>query len=170
MFPSCEGLDRLRGLRVSDVMSREVISIPHHATLCEAAGMLTSAGTSGAPVVDEAGRCIGMISSRDYLRQHAASCQLASAPGSACASDDMTPIRHFMAPAVQSIDSGASLMQAARVMCLEHIHRLVVLDERATPVGVLTTLDIVAALMAVADEERQALRRNANGRQAKGVL
>lgn len=167
MVSPCDPLDRLRGLCVSDVMNRAVIAISHNATLCEAAQTLVSAGASGAPVVDEAGRCIGMLSSRDFLRQHAANCTLAASPGSASADDQARRAADYMASAVQSIDGRVPLLQAARIMCLEHIHRLVVLDERSAPVGVLTTLDIVAALLAAADEERQELTRNANGQRTE---
>ena len=170
MLSSCDPLDRLRGLRVADVMSRSVVAIPSHATLCNAAETLTGGGASGGPVVDESGRCIGMLSSRDYLRHYAAGCQAVAAPGSACASAETTYAADLMASAVQSIEAGASLLRAARIMCMQHVHRLVVLDERSAPVGVLTTLDIVSALLAVADEQRQELSRNANGRKAKGVV
>ncbi|MBX3427159.1 MAG: CBS domain-containing protein [Pirellulales bacterium] len=166
---TCDPMDRLRGLRVCDVMQRSVVSIPQSDTACEAAARLVAAGTSGAPVVDEAGRCVGMLSSRDYLSETARACRLQGAPGSAWAAEDFTPVRKMMSTAVQSIDAGASLMHAARVMCLEHIHRVVALDERGAPAGVLTTLDIVAAVLAAADEERQELSRDATGRQAKRI-
>ena len=37
-------------------------------------------------------------------------------------------------------------------MCQQHIHRLIVLDEQDHPVGILSSLDIVAAMVAVFEE------------------
>jgi predicted transcriptional regulator len=64
-----------------------------------------------------------------------------------------------MSPAVQAIDPGASLLKAARVMCAEHIHRLLVLNESNRPVGVISTMDIVAALVNVVDESQVGVER-----------
>lgn len=61
-------------------------------------------------------------------------------------------VGNHMTKAVQTVPPEASLLHAARMMCAEHIHRLLVLDAQAQPVGVLTSLDIVAALVAAIDE------------------
>ncbi|MEM9657603.1 MAG: CBS domain-containing protein, partial [Planctomycetota bacterium] len=66
-----------------------------------------------------------------------------------------------MSTGVQSIEAEASLLKAARVMCAQHVHRLIVLDEGSTAVGVVTTLDVASALVAAVDEERQGLIQQA---------
>ena len=38
-------------------------------------------------------------------------------------------------------------------MLAEHIHHLIVLDERAVPIGVVSTLDVISALIAICDEQ-----------------
>ena len=60
-----------------------------------------------------------------------------------------------MTPAVQTVGADESLIRAAEVMCIGHIHRLIVLDERSAPVGVVSTLDLMSALIASVDEEHQ---------------
>jgi predicted transcriptional regulator len=37
-------------------------------------------------------------------------------------------------------------------MCAEHIHRLLVLDQQERPVGVVSTMDVVAALLNAVEE------------------
>ena len=38
-------------------------------------------------------------------------------------------------------------------MMAEHIHHLIVLNERAAPIGVVSTLDVISALIAICDEQ-----------------
>lgn len=166
-FPNAP-IDRLRSLRVRDVMSSSVVSVPSHATMCEAAQVLVDSGASGAPVVDETGRCIGVISARDFLKREAESCQRrASSVGVACgasADDQQQCVRDYMSPAVQTVDADASLASAARIMCAQEIHRLIAVDQHASPTGVLSTLDVTSALVAAIDEDRQNLGRKENVR------
>ena len=67
-----------------------------------------------------------------------------------------------MSEAVQSIDPGASLLIAARMMCAEHIHRLLVIDDSQQPVGVVSTMDIIAAMVNVVDEMNADIDREAH--------
>jgi CBS domain-containing protein len=55
-------------LTAEDIMSREVVTIPQTASLREAAHTLRQANVGGAAVVDEQGRCVGVISAFDFLR------------------------------------------------------------------------------------------------------
>ena len=58
----------LAHLTAEDVMQREVITIPHDLPLREAARLLSREQIGGAPVVDGAGRCIGVLSATDFVR------------------------------------------------------------------------------------------------------
>jgi CBS domain-containing protein len=58
----------LPALTAQDVMSREVVTIPRQMSLGDAARLLRSASVSAAPVVDEQGRCVGVLSAADFLR------------------------------------------------------------------------------------------------------
>lgn len=58
-------------LRVRDIMRREVFSVPPDLPLREAARRLWDRGISGAAVVDESGRVLGVISTTDLLRLEA---------------------------------------------------------------------------------------------------
>jgi len=54
-------------LTTSDLMSREVITIPHEMSLRAAAHLLFQNQISGAPVVDADGRCIGVLCASDFV-------------------------------------------------------------------------------------------------------
>src|SRR4051812_17557451 len=58
----------LTALTAEDLMSREVITVPTGMSLRGAALLLTRAHVSGAPVVDERGRCVGVLSTSDFLK------------------------------------------------------------------------------------------------------
>ncbi|HCK41857.1 MAG TPA: hypothetical protein DHW22_09515 [Planctomycetaceae bacterium] len=60
-------------------------------------------------------------------------------------------VRNHMSMAVQTIDHECSLLQSARCMCNQHIHRLVVLDHDR-PIGIITSLDLIAAFLATVEE------------------
>ena len=53
-------------MKVSDVMTRDVITVPRSASLKEAASVLVQRGISGVPVVDD-GKVVGVFSERDLL-------------------------------------------------------------------------------------------------------
>ncbi|RIK75900.1 MAG: hypothetical protein DCC67_14640 [Planctomycetota bacterium] len=156
---SANPMERLQSLTVADVMSRPVTVVPGCARMEEAARILADADASGAPVVDDAGHCIGVLSAADFLRFEVLKAQPDqydrgdwAAGGEAAPRDS---VRRFMTPAVQTAPAHESLLKAAAVMCLEHIHRLIVLDHRGEPIGVVSTLDVMSAMLAAIDEASQ---------------
>jgi CBS domain-containing protein len=60
----------LLGLTAEDLMTREVLTLRQEMSIKEAALMLVEHRISGAPVVDDAGRCIGVFSTGDLLRSY----------------------------------------------------------------------------------------------------
>jgi CBS domain-containing protein len=160
-------IDQLLALRVADVMAKNVVVISANQTMGEVAQVLRDNEVSSGPVVDEAGRCVGILTASDFVKRECEMRQreraaLSGDEPSCCEAGGDRPYRltssvedfaeFHMSPAVQAIDPGASLLKAARVMCAEHIHRLLVLNEFHQPVGVISTMDIVAALVNVVDE------------------
>jgi CBS-domain-containing membrane protein len=160
-------IERLLSLRVSDLMSSPVTTVSECDSMGDAARILAESGITGAPVVDVAGRCVGMLSATDYaMREH----RLAQGEEklsfghehelTRSAEDESFRIesiahdrvREHMSPAVQTINETASMINAARVMCREHIHRLVIIDQDERPVGLISSLDLVAAMIAVVEE------------------
>ena len=159
--------ERLTRLRVSDLMSESVVSIPANATMAEAADTLIQHDVRGAPVLDEQGHCVGVITAADFASRDRQSEGHGRQPFlgdefEVVADDDCRPlhiehvanecVHRHMTPAVQSISEKASMLEAGRCMCAEHVHRLVVLDERSHPLGVISSLDLVAAMIGAVEE------------------
>ncbi|MCA9259139.1 MAG: CBS domain-containing protein, partial [Planctomycetales bacterium] len=124
--------ERLLELRVVDAMSSPVECVTATSTMGEAADQLVAWQVSGAPVVDKTGRCLGVLSGADYIRQHAGTCAVAT---SAKVADDRLEVagldvgselvsRHMSRPP-HGVRSNCRLLEAAQKMCDNHIHRLV---------------------------------------------
>jgi predicted transcriptional regulator len=155
-------IDRLQNLKVSDAMARHLITISANSTMSEAADVLCEHQITGAPVVDERRKCVGVISGSDFIHCKAEELEGTKVRyeltggypyGSYCIEEVRRDlVRSHMTPGVQTIEESTSLVQAARCMCREHIHRLIVVDELARPVGILTSLDLVATLIGVVEE------------------
>lgn len=154
--------DRLSQLRVADAMSRDIVTVSANSTMAEAADQLSHHQVTGAPVVDEQGLCIGVLSGSDFILLKAEELEgtdvrhvLSSHHPEGCFSIDEVGhdlVRRRMSSAVQTISENTSLLTAARCLCNEHIHRLVVLDKSSKPIGVLSSLDLVATLIAIVEE------------------
>ena len=67
-------------------------------------------------------------------------------------------VRSHMTTAVQSIAPAATMLAAANVMTAQHVHRLIVLDAQGRPIGVISTMDIVAALLNAMEEMQMNIR------------
>lgn len=160
-------IERLLSLHVADIMTRNVVQISVHQTMAEAAQLMVKHEISWAPVVDELGRCVGILSSFDFASQENAACAATELPcgkvqhvlarerpDHAYHIEDVAThvVANSMSSAVQSVRPTATLMEAARVMCTAHIHRLVVLDGQGPPVGIVSSLDLVAALVKAVEE------------------
>lgn len=170
-------LERLKSLHVADAMTRQVVTVGANETMTSAAKTLADRQVSGAVVVDEADRCVGLLSAHDFVRMERARAEAdprlpASATAHKLVQDRREGpyrveevggdrVRTYMSPAVQTIDSSALLLDAARRMCALHVHRLPVLDASGRAAGIVTSLDLVAAMVHAVDEESLAARAGA---------
>ena len=159
-------IDRLVALRVSDVMASNVQTVSCNQTMAEVAKLFAQHDLSSAPVVDELGHCVGVITATDFVKrenslQQPSEITAIEAEGYRCVSVGVDYVSHHMSEGVQSIDPGASLLMAARMMCAEHIHRLLVIDDSNHPVGVVSTMDIMAAMVNAVDEMKADANRDA---------
>ncbi len=129
---------QLAALRVADLMSIEPVTVFDGASLSEAEKLMQQRGVTGLPVVDASGRLVGVISQTDLLRAHVVDDHWARWPGLA--------VRHLMTAPALTIEADASIAEAASVMERHHVHRLVV-ETAGRPTGVLSTMDLVRALV-----------------------
>jgi predicted transcriptional regulator len=122
--------------KVRDVMNRRVLTIDPHAKLEDVAWGLTMKGVSGAPVKDERGRVIGVLSKSDLAdpdKRHG------DHPAET-AEDAMTPV-------LFAAKEGDPLRFAVERMVRTGAHRLVVIDDLGALVCIITPMDILRALL-----------------------
>ena len=117
-------------VRVSEIMNRELFSVGPAEPVDVVLGSLVALGITGAPVVDEAGKPLGMVSWRDLVD---------GKPG-------RTAGERMTAPAA-TLAAEASIASAARRLARTGYHRLIVLDHSGRAVGMVSSLDVVRGLM-----------------------
>ena len=120
---------------VGDVMPPNPISILDSASLAEAVGVLESRKITGLPVVDAAGTLVGVLSQTDLVRARADQQLAKNWPGLA--------VGQVMTKPALTIAATATLEEAAKAMEERRVHRLVVTDAAATPIGIISTSDLV---------------------------
>lgn len=136
---------RTTGPTVGELMSIEPITVGVDEAIGRAEQLMSERVISGLPVVDRLGRLKGVLSQTDIVRAHASGQPLASWPGLA--------VRHLMTSPALTIRLDESLLTAARMMEQHHVHRLVVVaPDGEHPVGVISTTDLVHALVELLEQ------------------
>jgi CBS-domain-containing membrane protein len=145
-------------LIAADLMSPTVVTIPQDMSLRGAAHLLAQADISGAPVVDTAGRCIGVLSARDFVAwaDHGAECGKRRSHASDCFCSDWKLMDAETLPdeTVECLMTADPVTAAhttpigtlAQMMVDARIHRVIVLDRIGRPVGVVSSTDVLAAV------------------------
>lgn len=160
---------RLLSLKVRDAMSTKVVHISAHESMDAAATEMVKHSISGAPIIDEQGACVGILSAFDFVKRDARQRQdpdeLDFAKHMVVHGDNDAPLElsevndalvsSNMSKGVQAISAETPLITAAREMCATHVHRLPVLREDGHPEGLISSLDIVSALLNAVDEQAE---------------
>jgi len=116
---------------VSSMMSRDVCVVDMDDTLASVEQRLTDKHLSWAPVMEERGALLGVISAADVLRFHAEG-------------GDPQAVRAWQLCTFKpiSVAANADLREVARTMVDRGIHHVVV-TEHGAAIGVLSSLDFV---------------------------
>ena len=126
-------------MRVADLMTIDPVAVSVDAFIEDAEELLRQHRISGLPVVGADGRLVGVISLTDLLYLAVPSVQAL--------------IRHHergirvgevMSTPPVTIDSTATLREAARLMHEDRLHRLVAVNAAGQPIGVISAMDFVA--------------------------
>jgi CBS domain-containing protein len=147
---------------VADVMSRDLITVKPQTPIKEAIQILAERNISGLPVVDDAGKLVGVLSETDLLWQETG----VEPPLYIMFLDSViyleNPARHdqelhkalgqtvgeVMSTNPVTVKPDQPLRKAAKLMQEKSIRRLAVTDEEDKVIGILTTGDIVRAMVA----------------------
>ena len=57
-------------MRAHQIMTRKLVTVSPDASISEAARLMIDYHVSGLPVVDAAGKLVGIVTERDFLRRH----------------------------------------------------------------------------------------------------
>jgi CBS domain-containing protein len=128
----------IAGLTAADLMSRDLVALPQDLPMPKAAELLARRGVSGAPVLDAAGRCVGVLSATDFFDDVAAG-------GSGGVPAD-TVAEHMTADPVMA-PAATPVRDLARMMLDADIHRVIIVDTERRPVGIVSSTDLLAALV-----------------------
>jgi CBS domain-containing protein len=159
-WPMTQTTKPLLSLNARDLMTRHLLMVPQEMSLQGAARMLSRAQVTGAPVVDEQGQCVGIVSATDFLhlaerdefpcRDHGASQHSMDWEMDDDAHDpklaDKAKVRDVMTLDPVMVEERTPIGELAKMMLDAHIHRVIVADAQQRPVGIVTTTDILAAL------------------------
>ena len=128
-------------MRVAELMQTEVQTVPLDAVVNDAVITLAECRVSALPVVDGAGRMVGVISSTDVL----ASEEEAEDQKARETLFEETFVRDLMTSRPLTIAPDAEVKEAAQQMLYADVHRLFV-TEGERLIGVISTTDIMRGL------------------------
>jgi predicted transcriptional regulator len=146
-----------------DLMTKNPMSIRHDRTIESAAAFLIEKEISAAPVIDDAGRAVGVLSHTDIVRHDSEAGGKRSEESGFYRDVDLrcppalreitygpkakaVRVSDVMSPVVIEVstqDPAAAVI--ARLLALK-IHRLFVVDQAGTLVGVISTFDVLRCL------------------------
>jgi len=148
-----------------DLMTPNPISIREEATFQEAITLLADKGFSAAPVIDRAGKPVGVLSRADILVHdrekadylppvpeyyHRADLALDSGEvleeGFQVQTVDATRVKDMMTPVVFSVTPDAPARRVVEDLHELKVHRLFVVDRNGILVGVISALDVLRRL------------------------
>lgn len=159
-----EPVKRKKEVTAKEIMNPEVVTVGEDMTLQELATFLTEREISGAPVTNERGKLVGVVSLTDIALSAAESGEAAppaTRPGARTSGwetklnpDDLRQmhienagraVRDIMTPTVYTIPDSTPVSKIARTMISGRVHRLLVTHGKRI-VGIVTTLDMLKLL------------------------
>jgi CBS domain-containing protein len=129
---------------VEDLMTRSPVVVSEEDAIAGVAELLAGYEITGLPVVDAEDRLVGVISQTDLVRLRGSTLPWTGWHG--------LMVRDLMTTPAKTIAGSAALDEAARRMTDEHVHRLVVVDGRHMPIGVISESDIVREIADCCDD------------------
>ena len=155
-------------MKIKDVMTEDVLTVPTSKTLKETAQLLADTGISGMPVVGDDGNVVGVISEADILfkerspeRRRGGSFAWLFFPDmveNEAKLDARTAGEAMSSPAV-TIGPNRPVGEAAARMLDESVNRLPVVDEDGKLIGIVTRADLVRAFTRSDSEIENEIRK-----------
>lgn len=142
-------------MNVVDLMTTEVIAESRDTGLREAARLMFRNRVSGLPITEQDGTLIGIITEADFLRL-----EVERQEG---ARDQVVTVGEVMSIGVVTIRPEMEIYEAAKIMAVQEVKRLPVVDDDNRLLGVISRADIVSIFTrpddVIEDEIREDLLR-----------
>jgi CBS domain-containing protein len=136
---------RSSGSTVASLMTRSPVVVSESDAMASVVELLTGFGISGLPVVDSEDYLVGVISQTDVVRLRGSMLPWAGWHG--------LMVRDVMTKPAKTIEGSSAVDAAARQMTAEGVHRLVVVDRRQIPIGVISESDLVREIADASDDD-----------------
>lgn len=152
-------------MHVVDLMTVDVITVTPDTPIKKAAQHMFRNRVSGLPVVDESNHVIGMITEADFLALEVQrDLGDEDVPGHEHAAvRPVETVADAMSQGVVTVSQDMPLTEAAKIMAVQEIKRLPVVNDEDVLVGIISRLDVVAAYTrpdeVIEDEIREDLIR-----------
>jgi CBS domain-containing protein len=140
-------------MKVSELMSRNVVTIGPSNTCRDAVARMHGAGVRHLPVVDTKGNLVGIVTDRD-LRHHLFNARVLKEIGTVAVDTllEAVPVRDVMSSPALSVWAGEELVDAARIMLEDKVGSLPVVEGDRV-VGIITETDLLREICR-ADQSR----------------
>ncbi len=125
---------------VKDYMARTLVTFKPETEVLDAVHMLVNKRIAGAPVVDDEGSLVGMLSEFDCMKVVLGASYHGNAGG---------PIRDYMTTDTQTVDAQMNIVDLAQVFVDTGFRRFPVLEENRL-VGQISRRDVLRALQTIA--------------------
>jgi CBS domain-containing protein len=148
-----------------ELMTPNPLSIRQNASIKEAAAFLSDRGISAAPVIDDAGRAVGVVSRSDIVVHHRQQAQFKSTvsdyyertdlvarenehvpEGFQVENVDPGQVQDIMTPVIFAVSPNDPARRVISKMVDDKVHRLFVIDEGGVLIGVISALDVLRKL------------------------
>ncbi|MGH8931578.1 MAG: CBS domain-containing protein [Egibacteraceae bacterium] len=132
---------------MADIMTREPVAFSPDMPLRAAAKLLFEADFSGAPVVDDAGELVGVLSEHDLLEKEAhPRYGLRRGVMESHRRHDASTVGEVCSRPALTIAPDASVHNVARQLIDRRVTRLIVVDSGRVVVGIVTRHDVLRSL------------------------
>lgn len=168
--------ERMKQRVARDIMHRKVVTVAPDTSLRDVIQLFLQKQITGAPVVDDGGKILGVVSQTDLLRYE----QRATLPPSSetpsfyqASNGDVlvtqlqkleappeAQVQDIMTPAAFMTEESTPISAIARFMLRRHVHRILV-TRKGKLAGILTSMDLLRTLLNKPSPRKQSAKRPA---------
>ena len=146
-------------MNVSDIMTREVITVTKDTSLKEAAGLLAKFRVHGLPVVDENNKIVGIVSESDFFTKDSSNIFLPtfldfiggkglnpSGETDYSGMEKKTKIEDIMTTGCFTVRPDLSVEDLIKIIQEKNFNSMPVVDNQGTLIGIVSIMDVIKLL------------------------